>query len=128
MTINQLFKQSPQEEVMIQILGFYNLSGLNDTKSFTKKDLNTFNSVQKINENIKIFESLYLPCKAKKYLSNLNEKKCITILRQLLKLFKYNLKSTEKYIQGEKMIEYNIYSTFKKEEANNDAKCVISFD
>ena len=128
MTINQLFKHNPQEEVMIQILGFYNLLSLDDTKSFTKKDLNTFNSVKKINENINIFESLYLPCKAKKYLSDLNEKKCITILRQLLKLFKYNLKSTEKYIQGEKMIEYNIYSTFKKEETNNDAKCVISFD
>ena len=47
-------------------------------------------------------------------LNNLNEKKSVTILRQILKLFKYNLKSTEKYIQGEKMIEYNIYCLFKK--------------
>lgn len=128
MTINQLFKHKPQEEVMIQILELYNLSGLDDTKSFTKKDLSIFNSVQKINDNIKLLEGLYLPCKAKKYLSDLNEKKCITILRQLLKLFKYNLKSTEKYIQGEKMIEYNIYSTFKKENTTNEDKCVISFD
>ena len=42
------------------------------------------------------------------------KKKCITILRQILKLFKHNLRSNEKYIQGEKMIEYNIFCMFKK--------------
>ena len=81
-----------------------------------------------INENIKFFEDIYLPCKSKIYLTDLNEKKSVTILRQLLKLFKYNLRSTEKYYQGEKMIEYNLYCTFKKDEKNPEEKCVISFD
>ena len=128
MTINQLFKKRPTAESVVPILAFYNLTGFEDTKSFTKKDLAIFGTVQKLEENKSLLEELYLPCKAKIYLTNLNEKKSVTILRQLLKLFKYNLKSTEKYIQGEKMIEYNIFCLFKKEEQNGEDKCVISFD
>ena len=109
MTINQLFRKKPTLEGVVPILELYNLSSLDDQRSFTKKDLQQFETVKKITENIDLFEDLYLPCKAKIYLSDLTEKKCVTILRQILKLFKYNLKSTEKYIQGEKMIEYHVY-------------------
>ena len=128
MTINQLFKKRPTHESVIPILELFNLTSLDDQKSFTKKDLQQYDTVTKINDNIAMFEELYLPCKAKIYLTNLTEKKCVTVLRQILKLFKYNLKSTEKYIQGEKMIEYNIYCTFKKEDVNKEDKCIISFD
>lgn len=128
MTINQLFKKRPSQETIITILQFYNISGFDDSKSFTKKDLAKFETVKKIEENITILKEIYLPCKSKIYLNNLNEKKSITILRQLLKLFKYNLRSTEKYIQGEKLIEYNIYCMFKKEDGNSEEKCIISFD
>jgi len=128
MTINQLFKKRPTQETILPILEMFNLLGLDDQKTFTKKDLQTFETVNKINENKSILEELYLPCKAKIYLEDLNEKKSITILRQILKLFKYNLRSTEKYFQGEKMIEYSVYCTFKKDEINPEEKCVISFD
>ena len=128
MTINQLFKKKPSPESILNILELYNLTGFEDTKSFTKKDLAVFETVKKLEENIHLLDGLYLPCKAKIYLKNINEKKSITILRQLLKLFKYNLKSTEKYIQGEKMIEYNMYCMFKKGTQNGEDKCVISFD
>ena len=124
MTINQLFKKRPTAESIVPILALYNLSGFEDSKSFTKKDLAVFGTVQKLEDNKSILEDLYLPCKAKIYLNNLNEKKSVTILRQILKLFKYNLKSTEKYIQGEKMIEYNIYCLFKKEEQNSEPRIV----
>ena len=128
MTINQLFRKRPTSEGIIPILALYNLSSLDDQKSFTKKDLHQFETVKKIGDNLALFEDIYLPCKAKIYLTDLTEKKCVTILRQILKLFKYNLKSTEKYIQGEKMIEYHVYCTFKKEETNVEDKCIISFD
>jgi hypothetical protein len=128
MTINQLFKKSPTQENVIFILGLFNLSGFNDQKNFTKNELVQFETVSKIIDNIGLFEELYLPCKASVYLKELNEKKSITILRQILKLFKYNLRSTEKYYQGEKMIEYSLYSTFKKDDTNPEEKCVISFD
>jgi hypothetical protein len=128
MTINQLFKKRPSQDSIIPILNLFNISNFDDQKSFTKKDLSQFNTVSKIKENKELFEDIYLPCKAKIYLNDLTEKKCITILRQILKLYKYNLKSTEKYFQGEKMIEYNILCTFKKEDHNLEEKCIISFD
>ena len=128
MTINQLFKKKPSNDELNKILNLFNLTGVDDQKSFTKKDLQQFGTIKKITNNIETFNELYLPCKAKIYLEDLTEKKCITVLRQILKLFKYNLKSTEKYFQGEKMIEYNIFCSFKKEEVNPNEKCIISFD
>ena len=68
-----------------------------------------------------------MPCKKKVYLNNITEKKSITILRQILKLYDYNVKSVEKYIKGDKLIEYNIYSKNKNKEFDKN-KCIISFD
>ena len=68
MTINQLFKTRPSQEKVLTILEFFNLTGFEDTKSFTKKDLAVFETVKKINENIALLEELYLPCKAKNYI------------------------------------------------------------
>ena len=45
-------------------------------------------SILEIKEKLEIY---YLPCKAKMYLKDLTEKKCITILRQFLKYIDYLL-------------------------------------
>ena len=39
MTINQLFKTRPSQEKVVTILEYFNLTGFDDTKSFTKKEL-----------------------------------------------------------------------------------------
>ena len=70
---------------------------------FTKEDLENLNIVDKINEIKEKLEIYYLPCKAKMYLKDLTEKKCITILRQFLKYIDYNLKMKEKYIRYKKL-------------------------
>jgi hypothetical protein len=109
----------------------FKLENLQDTKIFTKKDLKEYETVDKINLKKKEFEKYYLPCKGKKYLNELNEKKVITILKQILKTFNYFVFSKEKYIDGEKFITYqlvpidqrNILKVKKKDE-----KFVISFD
>ena len=76
-----------------------------------------------------ILEEYYLPCKRKVYLEDLTLKKCITILRQLVKLYDYLLKSNEKYIKGEKIIIYYIVPVSMKNPNNKIEKnCVISFD
>jgi hypothetical protein len=48
------------------------------------------------------------------YLEDINEKKCITILRQFLKYIDYNLKMKEKYINGVKNYRYFIICNKKK--------------
>ena len=61
-----------------------------------------------MNQIIDELTKYYIPCKAKKYLDHLNEKKCITILRQFLKIHNHTLISKEKYIKGEKQLFYQV--------------------
>ena len=57
-------------------------------------------------EYIPKLKEYYLPCKSRLYLTDLDEKKCITILRQLLKQYNYNILAKEKTI---KSVKYNFY-------------------
>ena len=65
-------------------------------------------------------EVYYIPCKSKIYLNDIDEAKCITILRQFLKYMDYNLKLKEKYVNGVKNYQYFIVCIKKK--------VVIDFD
>ena len=131
MTLYQLFTKNPSEEIMDKILECFDISSLDDTVIFTRKDLvekDTLNKIMEIRENIEVY---YLPCKAKKYLYNLNEKKLITILRQFVRIFGYFIFSKEKYIQGEKYITYQIMPLNKKnflKLKKKDENYIVSFD
>ena len=81
---------------------------------FTKQDLTNLNIIDKMNNIKEKLQIYYLPCKSKVYLKDLNEKKCITILRQFLKHIDYNLKLKEKYIKGKKIYLYYIYACKEK--------------
>lgn len=131
MTLYQLFTKNPSEEIMDKILECFDISSLDDTVIFTRKDLvekDTLNKIMEIREDIEVY---YLPCKAKKYLYDLNEKKLITILRQFVRIFGYFIFSKEKYIQGEKYITYQIMPLNKKnflKLRKKDENYIVSFD
>ena len=129
MTINQLFKKKPSKEFIEEVLILYGLTSFDDSKQFTRKDLDNLNLCENLTNISEKFKDFYLPCKYKIYLDNISIKKSITLLRQLLKLYDYNVKSTEKYIKGEKIIVYQILpKNSQKKQLNNNNKCVISFD
>ena len=125
---NQLFRISPDLKVSLTILNLFGISDFEDNHSFTKGNLVDLKTVEKMNENINEISKFYIPCKSK-YLNDLNEKKCITILRQFLKVHNYTLMSKEKYIKGKKSLFYQVIpiqiDMLVKE--RND-KVVISFD
>ena len=128
MTINQLFKKKPSKEFIENILKLYGINNFEDNKQFTRKDLENLNLCDNLSKITNQFSEYYLPCKLKIYLGNISIKKSITLLRQLLKLYYYNVKSNEKYIKGEKIIVYQILPKHsKKKQINNNSKCVISF-
>ena len=129
MTINQLFKQKPPKEVVCELLNIFGLEGFDDDKQFNRNNLINLNLIENLNNFKSKIEEYYLPCKRKIYLENLTIKKSITILRQIIKLYDYIVKSNEKYIKGEKIIVYQInpINTLKKSPNAND-KCIISFD
>lgn len=129
MTINQLFKQKPSLEIVNELLILYGIEGLDDDKQFNRNNLINLNLIDNLNNFKQKLIDYYLPCKRKVYLEDLTIKKSITILRQILKLYDYIVKSNERWIKGEKIIVYQILpKNSLKKTVNNSDKCIISFD
>ena len=130
MTINQLFTKNPTHDILNKLLNSYGIKSLKDSNTFSKKDLESNDTVKKVTALLPLLNEYYLPCKQKVYLKNLTTKKLITILRQFLRIFKYYLFSKEKYIKNEKIIVYQILPMEKKlvEKKNKQGGCTISFD
>lgn len=126
---NQLFKVSPNIEITEKILENFGIKGLDDNHSFTRENLIDLKTVQNINEMYDELIRYYIPCKGKKYLSDLNEKKCITVLRQFLKILNYTLISKEKYVNSKKILFYQVIQQQIDMKTTRDSeKVVISFD
>ena len=122
---NQLFRVSPNIEITERLLVNFGIKGLDDNHSFTRENLSDLNINGMHNELVRY----YIPCKAKKYLTDLNEKKCITILRQFLKIQNYTLMSKDKYIDGKKILFYQVIQLPIDIKTNRDSeKVLISFD
>ncbi len=128
---NQLFKIIPDENIIQDILEAFGLTNLEDTRLFTKSHMIEINTVDKINELKDKLTEYYLPCKAKKYLLNLDEKKCITILRQIVKLYHYKCIGLEKSIKGKKTMTYRLlYSKedFLESPHSKNTGYILSFE
>ena len=105
---NQLFRISPDMEITENILQLFGIKDIHDNHSFTRENLIDLKTVKNMDELSSELFKYYIPCKSKKYLVNLNEKKCITILRQFLKIHNHTLISKEKYVKGEKHLFYQV--------------------
>ena len=127
---NQLFKNYPNEEFVINLLNIYGIKDFSDNHYFTKKDLEELNTIDNLNQLKDKLASYYIPCKAKLYMNNINYKRAITILRQFLKTQNYTLLSKEKYIKG---IKYNTYTVVSitnnlNINKNKERKIIINFE
>jgi hypothetical protein len=110
--MTQLFKKDPTIDILNKVLGTIGLTEFKEEYNFRKKDLITYGSVEKMKLINKDLLQFYYPCKAKLYLDDIDESKCITIIRQFLRFFEYNLVSREKYNNGEKFIVYSLVSPY----------------
>ena len=108
MKINQLFKEKVSEDILNKILEAFHLNGLDDDTVFSKVDLEKYSTVTKIHHIKDQLIQFYLPCKAKIYLDNMDASKCITVLRQVLKLFQVKLVSRQRYIKYRKTTIYSM--------------------
>lgn len=132
MKINQLFTSKVDIRLLLKLLTCFSLNGLNDKKIFSKYDIIQNNTISKINEIVPELETYYLPCKAKLYLSNITEKRAITILKQVLRLHGYYLFSKEKNYNGAKTTFYQVNNLKDKIHENHmksyQITNVLSFD
>jgi hypothetical protein len=136
MVLNQLFIINPSKKLIIKILGFYGLSGLNDKNEFTFIDMEHNKTLDKFNKNKEEISGYYLPCKKESTFKNLTNKKCITITRQFLKTIDYDIISKEKWIHSKKYLQYKLVSKKdkekeqkeKEERKKKEKEIVVTFD
>ena len=133
MVLNQLFITKPPFELLNTIIKNFGLKNINDTKQFSYLDMNKHNTLSIFNTLETELSKYYLPCKKKKYFNNsdtLTNKQAITILRQLLKVYNYDLFNKEKFIKGTKYSVYKIITKNDKIFNLNKKKkeIIISFD
>ena len=134
MIINQLFISKPPIELLHILIKGFGLKSFNDKTEFCYLDMDRLNTLS-VFHNLEIeLSKYYLPCKKKIYFNdihNLTNKEAITILKQVLKIYDYDLSSREKFIKG---IKYSVYKIITKQDKffnlnkNKNKEIVIVFD
>ena len=116
MVVNQLFMQKPPNELLVKIIKAFGLNDLNDTKEFSQIDMDNYNTLTIFHTLEKELADCYIPCKRQEYTGNIRNiiyKEAVTIFRQFLKAYNYDLQSKERYIKG---IRYLVYKIVTKQE------------
>jgi len=129
MPVNQLFRTMPDRSFVISLLNLYGIEDFNDTRYFTKENLETLNTAEELKELEDKLRNYYIPCKAKTYLEEITIPRSIVILRQFLKCHGYTLFSKEKFIKSKKHTIYKIVTIDKEVSTpQKKEKVVVSFD
>lgn len=103
---NRLFRQLPPRALVEEILTHLKLHGLSESRWFSKDELN----LTTLDEWIPLLEPYYLPCKAKRFLTEIDSSRTITIIRHILNPLQYELRTQERMYKLQKMTMYQIYS------------------
>tara|TARA_B100000575_G_C23111594_1_gene642162 strand:- start:60 stop:449 length:390 start_codon:yes stop_codon:yes gene_type:complete len=127
---NQLFTEIPDLEFLNKFLNLYGINNLEDSVEFSKYELIDLNIVDKIEDLIPELVMYYLPCKYDMFLTNMNVNKCLTILRQIIKLYDYELKKREHVQNKKKSIYYHLnkINNTNIKINNNKSKCILNFN
>jgi hypothetical protein len=127
---NQLFTEIPDLEFLNKFLNLYGINNLEDSVEFSKYELIDLNIVHKIEDLIPELVMYYLPCKYEMFLTNMNVNKCLTILRQIIKLYDYELKKREHVQNKKKSIYYHLnkINNTNIKINNNKSKCILNFN
>lgn len=118
MKINQLFTQHVDQDLVLRMLKCFGLNNFEDKRTFCKHDLTKIDTVKKLEPLIEELRSYYLPCKAKVYLDNMDVRKAITVMKQVLRLHNYYLQSKEKNFNTKKVMFYTLITEEDKHQVN----------
>jgi hypothetical protein len=113
-TKDQIFRKHPTDEIINKILNAFGLQDIDDQKTFSRNDLRAIKTVEKLTFIKPELELFYIPCKARTYLSYIDEKTAITILRQFVKTRNRMVESREKYMKGSKFLIYYIVQSYSR--------------
>jgi len=113
---NQLFRKIPTLDLFERFVKIFGLTDINDCRKFTRDTINHQQTLEKFEGFRAELEEYYIPCKVDKYLVDMNEKKLITVLRQIGKVHNYNVISNEKYLNSRKVLQYSLERGGKDDE------------
>ena len=115
MPINQLFRQVPPIKLINDILLHLGHNGIEDRREFNKF-LFTEEIIKKMTNSLDCLSDYYIPSKKNIYMSNIDAKKMITIIKQILRPHNYKLISKEKFVKeyNKKITIYTIEDTRPK--------------
>lgn len=111
------FRRVPDLAFVERLLAVYGVHGLNAPAVFTKDDLRARNTPELIKPFVEELRGYYIKCKFRVYVEPLLEegasidvcvKKCITLLRQILRLHSVYVLSNQVMKFGEKKVHYTI--------------------
>ena len=86
MPINQLFKNMPDRSFVIELINLYGIEDFDDDKYFTKKTLETLNTIENLNGIKDKLNEYYIECKSKTYLTDITLKKMYSYLKTIFKM------------------------------------------
>lgn len=123
------FKKTPDKALLERLLLCFGIQFFGENITFTKEHLVKINTLDKVNSMVEELRQYYIPCKARLYLEDLTVPKCITILRQILKLHMCYIMSIQKMKFGIKSVYYTVMwpdnnTSIKKQ----IAPCVLDFN
>jgi len=124
---NQLFCKLPTLVLFERFVKIYGLTDINDCRKFTRDILITNQTLERFDGFREELEEYYIPCKSEKYLYDMNEKKLVTVLRQIAKVFDYNVISNEKYLNAHKVLQYALEKNGVGDEYINYNLKIIEF-
>ena len=127
MIINQLFIKTPPIDLINRIIKSFGLNDINDPREFSKIDMDKNKTLEYFHTLEKELGEYYIPCKRKEYIDNIKNilnKEAITIFRQLLKTYNYDLYSKERFIKGTKYLVYKIVTKIDKNKNTKKKKVV----
>jgi hypothetical protein len=106
--VDQLFRIIPPYELVNDILLLLTNKELNTVKTykFSRKIIINKNILENIKIYIPELKKYYLKCKHSKYLENLDDKKIITLFRQIVRPYEFSIRAIEKYSDGHKYLLY----------------------
>jgi len=120
-----LFREKPPLElvnIVLKSMGFE--SGIIDTRPFTKDDLREEN----MDEWLPELEAYYIPCKARRFLDSLTRDKFVTIIRHILRVHNFDLRTQERVICGLKKTQYRIEPNTPSFSARSQSNVLIEFN
>jgi hypothetical protein len=105
----QLFRVLPPRDFIEQFITIFGINNWDEYFFFTIADVDARRVADQIRDNwLERFREFYFPNKFVKFFTDINTKKAIIILRQLLRTVQYKLRSQDKFKGRQKYILYNI--------------------